>query len=222
MSESRENDHGPKWLELVDNPCRGIYLSATRKWLSLRRWAIPRNHEMWRVCAGTSEHLVRSFGSRWKRTRNGLPPRGWMFRVEDAHWNHDPKQSGAIQGVLTRSQDFVGGQYLEFHTYNSHGNCSYVYLMSISTLTYVECPYSDVLDLQTVIRAKWVTYAIFGILGPYENYTCHISMVSRNRSTTTWSFGRTLLRYTFWSFQTSFCIFLVSRRNRKLKCDESR
>jgi hypothetical protein len=26
----------------------------------------------------------------------------------------------SVQGILTRSQDFVGGQYLEFHTYNSH------------------------------------------------------------------------------------------------------
>jgi hypothetical protein len=55
---------------------------------------------------------------------------------------------------MTRSQDFVGGQYLEFHTYNSHGNCFYVHLMSISTLLYVENSYSDYLDLQTDICAK--------------------------------------------------------------------
>jgi hypothetical protein len=59
-----------------------------------------------------------------------------------------------LQGVLTGSHDFVEGLYLEFHTYNSHGNCFYVYLKSKSTLTYVENPYSDVLDLQTDIRAK--------------------------------------------------------------------
>jgi hypothetical protein len=59
-----------------------------------------------------------------------------------------------VQGVLTGSHDFVEGLYLEFQTYNSHGNCFYVYLKSISTLTYVEKPYSDVLDLQTDIRAK--------------------------------------------------------------------
>jgi hypothetical protein len=53
--------------------------------------------------------------------------------------------------------------------------------MSISTLLYVENRYSDYLDLQTDIRAKLVTYAIFGFLGPYKHYTCHISMVSRNR-----------------------------------------
>jgi predicted hydrocarbon binding protein len=39
-----------------------------------------------------------------------------------------------VQGVLTESHDFVGGQYLELHTYNSHGNYFYVYMMSISTL----------------------------------------------------------------------------------------
>jgi hypothetical protein len=55
---------------------------------------------------------------------------------------------------LTGSQDYVGGQYLEIHTYNSHGNCFYVYLMSISTFLNVEKPYSDYLDLQTDIRAK--------------------------------------------------------------------
>jgi hypothetical protein len=64
----------------------------------------------------------------------------------------------------------VGGQYLEFHTYNSHGNCFYVYLMPISTFLYVESPDSDYLDLQTDIRAKLVTYAIFGFLGPYKHY----------------------------------------------------
>jgi hypothetical protein len=64
------------------------------------------------------------------------------------------------------SQDFVGGQYLEFHTYNTHGNCFYVYLMSIFTLLYVINPYLDYLDLQTDIRANWVTYAIFGFMGP--------------------------------------------------------
>jgi hypothetical protein len=48
---------------------------------------------------------------------------------------HSVKYStGGIHWV----QDFVGGQHLEFHTYNSHGNCFYVYLMSISTLLYVE------------------------------------------------------------------------------------
>jgi hypothetical protein len=30
---------------------------------------------------------------------------------------------GTVQGVLTGSQDF---QYLEIHTYNSHGNCFYI------------------------------------------------------------------------------------------------
>jgi hypothetical protein len=58
------------------------------------------------------------------------------------------------QGVFVGSQDFVGGQYLEFQTYNPHGNCFYVFLMSLSGLLYVECPYSDHLDLQTDIRAK--------------------------------------------------------------------
>jgi hypothetical protein len=36
---------------------------------------------------------------------------------------------------------------LEIHTYNSHGNWFYMYLMSISTLLYVESPCSDYLDL---------------------------------------------------------------------------
>jgi hypothetical protein len=39
------------------------------------------------------------------------------------------------------------GLYLEFQTYNSHGNRFYVYLKSKATLTYVENPYSDYLDL---------------------------------------------------------------------------
>jgi hypothetical protein len=55
---------------------------------------------------------------------------------------------------LSGSQDFFGGQNVEFHTYNSHGNCFYVDLMSISTSLYVKSPYSDYLDLQTDIRAK--------------------------------------------------------------------
>jgi hypothetical protein len=59
-----------------------------------------------------------------------------------------------VQGVFVGSQDFVRGHYLEFHTYNSHGNCFYVYLMSICTLLDVKNPYSDYLDLQTDIRAK--------------------------------------------------------------------
>jgi hypothetical protein len=60
----------------------------------------------------------------------------------------------AVQGVLTGSHDFVEGLYLEFQTYNSHGICFYVYLKSKSTLTYVDNPYSDYLDLKTAIRAK--------------------------------------------------------------------
>jgi hypothetical protein len=88
------------------------------------------------------------------------------------------------RGVITESQDFFGGQYLAFHTYNLHGNHFYVYLKSIRTFLYVENSYLGALDLQTDIRAKRVTYAIFGFWGSYKNYTCHISMVSRNRSTT--------------------------------------
>jgi hypothetical protein len=59
-----------------------------------------------------------------------------------------------LQGGFVGSQDFVGGQFLEFQTYNSHGNCFYVYLMSISTLMDVEISYSDYLVLQTDIRSK--------------------------------------------------------------------
>jgi hypothetical protein len=68
-------------------------------------------------------------------------------------------------GVMTESQDFFGGQYLEFHTYNSHGNCFYVYLMSISTLLYLKKTCSDYLDSKTDIRAMRVTYAIFLVFG---------------------------------------------------------
>jgi hypothetical protein len=78
------------------------------------------------------------------------------------------KSERYIQGILTGSHDLVGGQ-----------NCFYVYLKSKSTLTYVENPYSDYLDLKTAIRAKWVTYAILRFLGPYKNYTCHISIIRR-------------------------------------------
>jgi hypothetical protein len=73
--------------------------------------------------------------------------------VEDAGPSVLPSDC-SLQGVFTGSQGFVGGQYLEFQTYNSQKNCFYVYLKSISTLMVVECPYSDVLDLQTDIRAK--------------------------------------------------------------------
>jgi hypothetical protein len=38
--------------------------------------------------------------------------------------------------------------------------------------------YLGFLDLQTDIHAKRVNYAIFGFLGPYNNYTCYNSMVS--------------------------------------------
>jgi hypothetical protein len=84
--------------------------------------------------------------------------------------------------------------------------------MSISTLLYVEHPYSDHLDLQTDIRAKWVTYAIFGFLGPYKNYTCHISMVSRNRLTTKCTFGSTRLWYTFWSYRLFLHLILLIKK----------
>jgi hypothetical protein len=62
----------------------------------------------------------------------------------------------------------------------------------------MESPYSGYLDLQKDIRVKLVTYVIVGVLGLYNNYTCHNSIVSRNRSTTKKSFRRTLLRYKFW------------------------
>jgi hypothetical protein len=71
----------------------------------------------------------------------------------------------------------VGGQYLEFHTVNSHGNRFYMYLKSIITLLAVERPYSDQLNLQTDIRAKLVTYAMFGFLGPYKHYTYHTGVI---------------------------------------------
>jgi hypothetical protein len=85
--------------------------------------------------------------------RSPLPSALWaeiLWVSEIARYRGTPH----VQGVLTGSQDFVGGQYLEFHTVNSHGNCFYVYLMSRSTLLYVEYPYSDHLHLQTDIRAK--------------------------------------------------------------------
>jgi hypothetical protein len=69
-------------------------------------------------------------------------------------------------------------------------------------------PYSDHLHLKTYIRAKRVTDAIFELLNPYKHYTRHNSMVSKNRSTIEGSFGSTLLRYTFWSFQFSFGFLL--------------
>jgi hypothetical protein len=65
-------------------------------------------------------------------------------------------------------------------TVNSHGNCFYMQLKSICALLVVESPDSDHLDLKTDIRAKLVTYAIFGFLGPYKHYPCHNSMVSLN------------------------------------------
>jgi hypothetical protein len=71
-----------------------------------------------------------------------------------------------LQGWLSELQDFFGGQHPEFHTYNLHRNCFYVYLMSISTLFFVGNPYPDHLHLQTDIRAKRVTYAILGFWVP--------------------------------------------------------
>jgi hypothetical protein len=62
-------------------------------------------------------------------------------------------------------------QYLEFHTYYSHGNWFYMYRMSISTSLYMKNPYSDHLHLQTDIRAKLVTIAIFGFWVP--THTTH-------------------------------------------------
>jgi hypothetical protein len=50
--------------------------------------------------------------------------------------------------------------------------------MSISCLLHMEISSSGVLDLQTDIRKKLVTYAIFEFLVPYSNYICHDSMVS--------------------------------------------
>jgi hypothetical protein len=104
----------------------------------------------------------------------------------------------------------VGGQYLEFHTYNSQGNSFYMYLMSVSTLLALERPHSYYRDLQTDIRAKPVTYAIFGFLGPYKHYTCHNSVVSRNRLTTKWSLESKLLRYTFYSFHFFGCFIFFN------------
>jgi hypothetical protein len=82
-----------------------------------------------------------------------------------------------------------------------------MYLKSISDIIHQKISYSDHLDHQKDIRAKLVTYAIFGFLGPYKHYTCHSSMVSRNRSTTKASFGRTLLRYTFLPFKKILNVF---------------
>jgi hypothetical protein len=65
------------------------------------------------------------------------------------------------------------------------------------------------LHLQNDIRAKQVTCAIFGFLGPYNNYTCHNSMVLRNRSTTKESLRSTLLRYTFLSLYIYFFIYYM-------------
>jgi hypothetical protein len=63
-----------------------------------------------------------------------------------------------------------------------------MYLMSISGLLYMENPYSDHLDL-TDIRAKLVTYAIIGFLGPYTIYICHNSIVLKSGLTIKRPFG---------------------------------
>jgi hypothetical protein len=80
---------------------------------------------------------------------------------------------------LTESKDIFGGHYLEFHTYNSHGNCFYMYLMSIFYILYLGISYFYHLNLQTDVRAKLVTYAIFRVFGPTR--TTH--------ATTLWSQG---------------------------------
>jgi hypothetical protein len=62
----------------------------------------------------------------------------------------------------------VGGHYLEIRTYNSHGNCFYMLLMSVSCLLYMDFSNSDHIDLQTDIREKLVTYAIFWVFGSLQ------------------------------------------------------
>jgi hypothetical protein len=86
-------------------------------------------------------------------------------KVFETHFSHILKKvltsvtCRYVKGWLTRSQDFFGGQYLEFHTYNSHGNCFYVYLKSICTFFFVKNCNWDYLDLQKDLRAKWVLFA---------------------------------------------------------------
>jgi hypothetical protein len=96
----------------------------------------------------------------------------------------DGERRARLTGVI----DWVPGVWLEdiisSSIYTIHTDYFYMLLMSVSDLLYQEISHSDYLDLQSDIRAKLVTYAILVFLGPYKHYTCHNSMVSRNRSMT--------------------------------------
>jgi hypothetical protein len=49
-----------------------------------------------------------------------------LISITEGMLLHGSGEFGTVQGVLTENQDIFGVQYLEFHTYNSHGNCFYV------------------------------------------------------------------------------------------------
>jgi hypothetical protein len=153
---TRDNCHGPSWWNVVNplcKPCTGVI-----EWTPGHFWrTVSRDLDS----EFTRELFLRVPGVNIYHSvcKNSLFRCSWPP-------NGHPRKASHLQGWFAGSQDIVGGQYLEFHTYNPHGNCFYVYLMSISTLVDVTNPYSDYLDLQTDICAKWVTYAIFGFLGP--------------------------------------------------------
>jgi hypothetical protein len=90
-----------------------------------------------------------------------------------------------VQGLLARSH------HLGRRTLSRDPNTQFTWEIFLHVpevhiwlLLYMGVFYSAYRDLQTNIRAKLVTYAIFGFLGPYNNYTCHNSVISRNGSTT--------------------------------------
>jgi hypothetical protein len=90
----------------------------------------------------------------------------WVLRV-----SRPTKANFATIPRLTESQVFFGGQYLEFHTYNSHGNCFYMYLMSISTLFNVKNSCSDYLDLhQKGQKHDFCSFDFFGLVEEIENW----------------------------------------------------
>jgi hypothetical protein len=82
--------------------------------------------------------------------------------------------STIVQGVSAGSHH-LGPWRLsrEIQTYNSHGNCFYVYLKSISKfIAFVVGP-EGYLDLKTAIRAELVTNVIFGLSVKSSQITNH-------------------------------------------------
>jgi hypothetical protein len=71
------------------------------------------------------------------------------------------------RGFCLGPRTFFGGHYLEFHTYNAHGNCFYVWLYFISFLRSWNTDQIIVFTFERYIRAKVVTYrldVVFGFL----------------------------------------------------------